>query len=185
MNFRMMKRRIHMVLALLAMGLLLTACSGKAPVKDDPIADQGIIVEEDVSTIQEPVVSEEVEEIVEIQPDYAAMAPAEYGVGDIFFAFDKYDLDREAMSILSANARALREADVVVMISGHCDERGTVEYNMALGEKRALAVRDYLVSLGVPARNLRTTSYGKSKPFAWGHNEAAWAKNRRAHFERP
>ncbi|PID80090.1 peptidoglycan-associated lipoprotein [bacterium DOLJORAL78_65_58] len=113
------------------------------------------------------------------------MAPAEYGVGDIFFAFDKYDLDREAMSILSANARALREADVVVMISGHCDERGTVEYNMALGEKRALAVRDYLVSLGVPARNLRTTSYGKSKPFAWGHNEAAWAKNRRAHFERP
>ena len=74
---------------------------------------------------------------------------------------------------------------MTVLISGHCDERGTVEYNLALGEKRARAVKDYLVSLGVPARRLQITSYGESKPFAMGSNEAAWAQNRRAHFERP
>jgi peptidoglycan-associated lipoprotein len=74
---------------------------------------------------------------------------------------------------------------VLILVSGHCDERGTVEYNLALGEKRANAVRDYLVSLGVPSRNLRVTSYGESSPFAAGHDEDAWALNRRAHFERP
>jgi peptidoglycan-associated lipoprotein len=113
------------------------------------------------------------------------MEPAEFGVEDVFFAFDQYELDGEAMSILSRNARILREADVLVLVSGHCDERGTVEYNLALGEKRANAVRDYLVSLGVPTRNLRVTSYGESSPFAMGHDEDAWALNRRAHFERP
>jgi len=183
MNFRVMNRHLLTVLAILAVGLLFTACSNKAPIEDDPAAGQTSTPEEDATPVQEPVVSEEPEEAA--RPDYAEMSPSEYGVEDVFFAFDEYDLDREAMSILSANARTLREADVVVMVSGHCDERGTVEYNMALGEKRALAVRDYLVSLGVPARNLRTTSYGKSKPFAMGHNEEAWAKNRRAHFERP
>ena len=118
-------------------------------------------------------------------PNYGAMDPQDYGIEDVFFAFDKYDLDAESMSILAANARILREAGVTILISGHCDERGTVEYNLALGEKRANAVRDYLVSLNVPARLLRITSYGESKPFMYGHNEDAWAMNRRAHFERP
>ncbi len=182
MNFRVMNRHILTVLAILAVGLLFTACSSKAPVEDDPTAGQTITPEQDDTIVQEPV---EPEQPVETRPDYASMSPSEYGVEDIFFAFDEYDLDNEAMAILSANARAMREADTVVMIAGHCDERGTVEYNMALGEKRALAVRDYLVSLGVPARNLRTTSYGKSNPFAHGHSEEAWAQNRRAHFDRP
>ena len=88
------------------------------------------------------------------------------------------------MTTLTRNARILREADVVVVIEGHCDERGTVEYNLALGEKRAKAVKDYLVSLGVPAANLEVTSYGESKPFATGTDDYAWAQNRRAHFAR-
>ncbi|MCB1185071.1 peptidoglycan-associated lipoprotein Pal [bacterium] len=113
------------------------------------------------------------------------MDPSEYGVQDVFFGFDQYELDNKAMGILSANARAIREAGTVILISGHCDERGTLEYNLALGEKRANAVRDYLVSLGVPASKLRVTSYGENRPFAKGSNEDAWAKNRRAHFERP
>ena len=69
-----------------------------------------------------------------------------------------------------------------VTVEGHCDERGTVEYNLALGDKRAHAVRDYLVSLGVPADRLQAVSYGKERPMDSGHGEAAWAQNRRAHF---
>jgi len=117
--------------------------------------------------------------------DYAAMEPADFGVEDVYFAFDQYDLDAEAMGLLSRNARILREADVTILVAGHCDERGTIEYNLALGEKRANAVRDYLISLGVPARQLRVTSYGENKPFARGSDENAWALNRRAHFTRP
>jgi len=168
---------------IVAFGLLMTGCGSKPDVETEPeteAEDQGQ-VEEIPPTIQ----GEETDTIEDTMPDYASMDPSEYGVEDVYFAFDQYDLDNEAMGILSRNARALREANVLVLVSGHCDERGTIEYNLALGEKRAKAVRDYLVSLGVPARNLRVTSYGESKPFARGHTEDAWAMNRRAHFERP
>ena len=118
-------------------------------------------------------------------PDYANLDPAKYGIEDVFFGYDKYDLDDASMGVLTRNARILKEAGVTVMVAGHCDERGTIEYNLALGEKRAKAARDYLVSLGVPAGSLKVTSYGESRPFANGHGEADWAQNRRAHFERP
>ena len=85
--------------------------------------------------------------------------------------------------MLDANAEVLkRYATWVVTIEGHCDERGTAEYNLALGERRAVAARSYLVSLGIGADRLKTVSYGKEFPFDPGHDEAAWAKNRRAHF---
>ena len=74
------------------------------------------------------------------------------------------------------------DANLTVIVEGHCDERGTAEYNLALGERRAVAARAYLVSLGIAAERLRTVSYGKEFPFDPGHDEAAWAKNRRAHF---
>ncbi len=181
MNFRWISKSTLIVLvAIMAMGILFVGCGKKAPVDTDP----GTEVVPETEEIPEEVVAEPVE-APEPTIDYANLTPADFGVEDVYFALDQYDLDNEAMSILSRNARIMREADVVIMLSGHCDERGTVEYNMALGEKRALVVRDYLVSLGVPSRNLRTTSYGKSKPFAYGHNEDSWAKNRRAHFERP
>jgi peptidoglycan-associated lipoprotein len=135
-------------------------------------------------TIPEPVKPEE-QAVVPAGPDYVNLDPADYGVGDVFFDFDQYDLDDEAMGVLSRDARILKEAGVTILISGHCDDRGTVEYNLALGEKRALAVRDYLVSLGVSTGMLKVTSYGESKPFAYGSTESAWDQNRRAHFERP
>ncbi len=101
----------------------------------------------------------------------------------VHFAFDSYALDGQAQSILDNDAKLLRDhPDWSVTIGGHCDERGTVEYNQALGEKRANAVRDYLVAAGVNASNLRTVSYGKEMPLDDGHNEEAWAKNRRAAF---
>ncbi len=102
-------------------------------------------------------------------------------VGDrVFFDVDKSDLTSEAQASLRAQAQWLTlYPAVTVQIEGHCDERGTREYNLALGERRAAAVRDYLVSLGVNAARVSTISYGKEKPAVVGSNEAAWAQNRR------
>jgi peptidoglycan-associated lipoprotein len=101
----------------------------------------------------------------------------------IHFDFDKYDLRPDAVRTLGDNAGRIREhSQFRVRIEGHCDERGTVEYNLALGEKRARAARDYLVSLGVPSRRFTIISYGKERPLDPGHNEDAWALNRRAEF---
>ena len=101
----------------------------------------------------------------------------------VFFEYDSSDLTGDAQAALNANAAVLkRYPSWSVTIEGHCDERGTAEYNLALGERRAAAARAYLVSLGVPADRLRTVSYGKEFPFDPGNDEAAFAKNRRAHF---
>jgi peptidoglycan-associated lipoprotein len=101
----------------------------------------------------------------------------------VFFVLDSFEVDGLAQQALTANAGILKKYPTwVITIEGHCDERGTAEYNLALGEKRALAARAYLVSLGVPADRLRTVSYGKEFPFDPGHDESAWKKNRRAHF---
>jgi len=171
---------------LLALALVLslavfTGCGKKPAIETNPADTGGQGTGEQVPA--PPTPEPETPEVS--TPDYANLDPADYGVEDVFFAFDQYDLDDEAMAILSRDARIIKEAGTVIRVSGHCDERGTIEYNLALGEKRANAVRDYLISLGVPSRNLRVTSYGESKPFANGHDEAAWALNRRAHFERP
>jgi peptidoglycan-associated lipoprotein len=101
----------------------------------------------------------------------------------VFFAYDSDALDDTARSTMSANADVLRKyATWVVTIEGHCDERGTAEYNLALGDRRAQAVKNYMVSLGVAADRLKTVSYGSEFPFVPGHDEKSWAQNRRAHF---
>jgi peptidoglycan-associated lipoprotein len=101
----------------------------------------------------------------------------------VFFEYDSADLSAEAQGVLNANATVLkRYPSWSVTIEGHCDERGTAEYNLALGERRAVAARAYLVSLGISADRLRTVSYGKEFPFDPGRDEAAFSKNRRAHF---
>jgi len=101
----------------------------------------------------------------------------------VFFALDSDVLSAEAQKALDDAAALLkRYPSWAVTLEGHCDERGTAEYNLALGERRAVAARAYLVSVGIPADRLRTVSYGKEFPFDPGHDDAAWAKNRRAHF---
>ena len=101
----------------------------------------------------------------------------------VFFDFDSATLREDARSTLDANARLLRDnKGAKFVIEGHCDERGTVEYNQALGERRAQAARDYLVQAGIGEARVQIISYGKERPFDPGHDEAAWAKNRRAHF---
>jgi peptidoglycan-associated lipoprotein len=101
----------------------------------------------------------------------------------VFFLYDQFDVDSAGQQALNGNAEILRKyPSWIITIEGHADERGTAEYNLALGERRALAARNYLVSLGVPADRVRTVSYGKEFPFDAGHTEESWAKNRRAHF---
>ena len=104
-------------------------------------------------------------------------------LSDVFFAFDKATLEADARNKLTANGGKLLEAtDTRITIEGHCDERGTVEYNLALGERRARAAMDFLVNYGVEMNRINIVSYGENKPFAMGHDEASWSKNRRAHF---
>lgn len=101
----------------------------------------------------------------------------------VFFGLDSYEVEGPGQQALNANSSILKKYPTwIITIEGHCDERGTAEYNLALGEKRALAAKTYLVSLGIPADRVRTVSYGKEFPFDPGHNEDAWSKNRRAHF---
>ena len=102
---------------------------------------------------------------------------------DIHFKFDRYDLDEDSRSTLRENAGYLKaNSSAVIEIQGHCDERGTNNYNVALGERRAHSTKMYLVSQGVSARRVHTISYGEERPFCFDSNAACWQKNRRAHF---
>ncbi len=102
---------------------------------------------------------------------------------DVFFAFDKATIGSEQRRALDAGiAWLLAHPAVTVTIEGHCDEHGTAEYNLSLGERRAKAVQDALLEAGVPAERVRTVSYGEERPFASGHDRSAWKVNRRAHF---
>ncbi|MEK6653891.1 MAG: peptidoglycan-associated lipoprotein Pal [Thermodesulfobacteriota bacterium] len=107
----------------------------------------------------------------------------ELQIPDIQFDFDKYNLKPDAREILKTGAAAyLKYGEYKLVVEGHCDERGTVEYNLALGQRRADEAGKYLGDLGVEKERIKTISYGKEMPLDNGHDEAAWAKNRRAHF---
>lgn len=181
------------ILALFVFG----ACSKKGPM--EPSAVDQPSGGEMVEPVKQP--EPEPEQVVDIPPppppvkeEPVMMDKEPVGMveevpvkaGDVFFAFDAYDLSPEARSILANNADILNAIPGTkkgaVVIEGHCDERGTREYNLALGERRANSVKKYLVSMGVPSDRLKTISYGEDRPFAMGSNEAAWKQNRRAHF---
>ncbi len=122
-------------------------------------------------------------------PPATLTAPSEassgeaFDLGDIFFDFDQHTIRRDAQSTLSGNAAWINgRSGKVVVIEGHCDERGTQAYNLVLGDKRARSVKRYLEDLGVPAARLKTTSYGELRPFCKDHDETCYQQNRRAHF---
>lgn len=161
-----------MALAMVVSLVTLTGCGGKKAVNDpaptEPSASQPVETPTE-TPVEAPTTGN------------TDMSPV--SLSDIFFDFDQYNLSSEAKSTLDANSRELkRVVDANVTIEGHCDERGTKAYNLALGDKRANAARDYLVALGVSASRITTVSYGKERPFDEGHDESAWAKNRRAHI---
>jgi peptidoglycan-associated lipoprotein len=157
----------------LVLMLVLPSCAKKqmAPVEEVPEP-----VEEVVPPPPPPPVKEE-------PVDIEAQEMQRLVLDDVFFDFDKYDIKPEYKKVLTVNAEALlKYPKMRLLIEGHCDERGTNEYNLALGEKRAKAVLDFYTAYGVPASRLSMVSYGEERPFAMGHTEEAWAKNRRAHM---
>jgi peptidoglycan-associated lipoprotein len=110
-------------------------------------------------------------------------APTAYTPSTVYFAFDDYTLSMDAQNQLQGLADYLKKSQgTVVQIEGHCDERGSIEYNLALGERRAQSVKNYVTQLGVEGARVSTISYGEEKPASDGHDEAAWSKNRRAEF---
>ncbi|TAJ33347.1 MAG: hypothetical protein EPO64_01050 [Nitrospirae bacterium] len=113
----------------------------------------------------------------------AASTPTLAGLADVFFDYDRATVRTDAKAVLEANARFLKvEKGWHLSIAGHCDERGTLAYNLVLGERRAQATKRYLADLGIPAAQIQVTSYGKEKPFCTEHSKECWQKNRRAHF---
>jgi peptidoglycan-associated lipoprotein len=174
---------------LFVVALSMVACSGgpkaQAPPPEPtpapaPEVDEGVIEEEIGGPVTETLSTENV--ISELPEDLADLNARGY-LEDVFFDTDRFDLSPEARGVLAKNSNwMLRYSTVLVLIEGHCDERNTREYNLALGDRRANAVRDYLVSLGVGANRVRTISYGEERPFALGHTEEAFRLNRRAHF---
>jgi peptidoglycan-associated lipoprotein len=108
---------------------------------------------------------------------------AQHPLGDAFFALDSSQIEGDARTALTKDADWMKRwTSTKVMVSGHCDSRGTAEYNLALGDRRATAIREYLVSLGISADRVQTVSKGKEAPFCSDENEACWQQNRRGHF---
>jgi len=164
-----MKKQMNLLIMVLLAMLLSIGCAKKptpAPVVEPP-------PEQPVKQ-QQPMTQTEVKETVSV---------AVSDLTRIYFDFDSYVLTGEARSTLQKNAALLKTAPALqVRVEGHCDERGSDDYNLALGERRAQATVDYLVSLGVSPGQLSTISYGEMRPLDPGHSESAWAKNRRAEF---
>ena len=136
---------------------------------------------------QDETITEEELEALGISPELSArgMVFADTSkLSDVYFDYDRSDITPETRKMLDENAKWLKgHRNVKVQIEGHCDERGTVEYNLALGQRRASSVRKYLVVSGISANRLFTISYGEEQPADERHSESAWAKNRRAHFK--
>lgn len=150
----------------------------------DGMGDEEAMSEADILAEREIVAEQQAQQAETLrQEEMAAMAQAAFVNEDIHFAFDSFLLDPEAERILGEKAAWLQEnTEVDVQIEGHCDERGTSDYNLALGERRANAVQQYLTVLGIDSGRLSTISYGEEQPLDPGHDETAWSRNRRAHF---
>jgi len=169
----MIRKHMMFVMALIAL-LAIAGCGGKKATTAPPPTEPT----DNTST------APQVEEATPATPDPAPSDQLDVAsLSDAYFDFDSYSLSSEAKGTLEQNAKAIKGTNSGnVTIEGHCDERGTSAYNLALGEKRANAAKEYLVALGVNAARVSTVSYGKERPFDDGHDESAWAKNRRAHF---
>ena len=187
-----MKRRTMVVLATLGLSVFLAGgCANKEVVK----SEEPMVKAEPAKTPEPAPQPAEVQHSPsvpaqkpeQIKPAEAPPAPtqvAETAFETVYFDFDKSDLRQDARDVLSKNAEILlkEKPSIRIQVAGNCDERGSAEYNLALGERRAKSAKQYLISLGVPANLLSIISYGKEKPAVNGHDEAALAKNRRDEF---
>ena len=183
-----MDRKWIVLAALLSLALMV-GCSPKPPPeppKPPPAEPVEKAPEEDLSANARP--AEPVDDVEKPLPKSLVELQEEYNnnglLGDVFFDFDRSDLRADARERLAKNAEFMKStgADLSFTVEGHCDERGTNEYNIALGESRSSTAVDYLVSLGVPRDRFKTLSYGEERPFCTESTEGCWQKNRRARF---
>lgn len=189
-----MRTRTFSLVALLCLGLVAAGCAKKEMVKPEETAPPVAAPQATTPAIPtpppgsgEPVAAQPIPEtpvVTETLQPATALDTVVATLDRIFFDYDSFVLSQAARDTLSKNAEILikKQPGARVLIEGHCDERGSDEYNLALGEKRARATRDYLVTLGVAASRLSVISYGEEKPLEQGQSEEAWAKNRRAEF---
>jgi peptidoglycan-associated lipoprotein len=205
----MVKKSFSLIVLVLCFGITISGCPKKTVLKEEPSiqkAEESAAEKERARLEAEQKEREAKErEAARIREEEAKQEPAKREfekslvakktpgiegevfesslLKDIHFDFDKYDVRTEDIAILKANADLLMKyPNVKMQIEGHCDERGTTEYNLALGERRANSAKRYLISLGMPNDRISTISYGKERPLDRGHNEETWAKNRRDHF---
>jgi peptidoglycan-associated lipoprotein len=168
--------KVSVSVSILLCAIALTAC------KRPPKVAKTII--DPIPTQQKEVQDSEIERKIESSsPDTTEISSDRGFLVPVFFDYDKAEIRSDQIDVLQSNAQYMRTVSGQrVQIQGHCDERGTEEYNLALGDRRARAVKDYLSALGISNERLTTISYGEAKPFETEHDETAWSKNRRAHF---
>ena len=179
------------VVLVIALMVATAACAKKKPTPVAQAAPPPAVTTAAPAPVPPPAPAQRVEEAVPV-PQLSEDSIGARSLEDLnrdspfrpaLFALDSSELDDTGRATVTANAEIMKKYPTwLVTVEGHCDERGTAEYNLALGERRAVAVKTYLVALGVAPDRLRTVSYGKEFPFDAGHTEAAWAQNRRAHF---
>jgi len=191
----MFKAMTRVCVALLLLSVVVVGCSKKAPPATGPMPPPNVTSGATASNPPDPLPppSSRVDEA----PLVGSGAIGEDAISTraledlnrdsplkpVFYDLDSSELDEAGRMIVASNAQVLKKYPTwAITVEGHCDERGTAEYNISLGELRAVAVKNYLVSLGIAPNRILTVSYGKEFPFDAGHNDGAWAKNRRAHF---
>ena len=194
----MIRKGLGILIFILCFGLALTGCPKKTVVKEEPSIKKEEAArleaerERTAKEAREKELREEEARKAKEEFEKSLVAKKEAGIEgevfesrllkDIHFDFDKYEIRPGDAEILRENAGLLSKYHTAkIQIEGHCDERGTIEYNLALGERRANSTKKYLISLGVSSDRISTISYGKERPLDPGHDEEAWAKNRRAH----
>ena len=193
----MKKSMVALLTGISIASLLAGGCANKEAVKKEEPIVPPVAVEkvEPAKPVEQAKMAEEaklaapVDQVKPAQDETAktsasSQGPVEVKFETVYFDFDKSDLRQDARDVLSKNAETILKsfAGAKIQIEGHCDERGSAEYNLALGEHRAKSAKKYLTTLGVKSENLSIISYGKEKPAVNGNDEAAWAKNRRAEF---
>jgi len=199
----MVKKSLSLLILILCLGLIMAGCPKKTVMKDEPSVAkseearrleaeraQKEAKERELAKMKEEEAKRAREKEKEFEKSLVAKrTPGIEGevfesslLKDIHFDFDKYDIRPGDAEILKGNAALLtRYPKMKIQVEGHCDERGTVEYNLSLGERRANSIKKYLIPLGIAADRVSAISYGEERPLDPGHNEEAWAKNRRGH----
>jgi peptidoglycan-associated lipoprotein len=181
------KSFILFTILILCIGFIMTGCPKKTVVKEEPAVTKEEAAKAEAERIakeKEAKAREELEKslVSKKTPGIEGVVFESSLLKDVYFDFDKYDIRPADAAILKENAAVLKKYHKVkIQIEGHCDERGTNEYNLALGERRANSTKIYLLSLGISPERVSTISYGEERPLDTGHNEEAWVKNRRAH----